>query len=326
MTDSPCTLDLVVLSGNANRPLADAVCSHLDVSLGDALVSRFPDGEINVRVDENVRGADVFIVQPTCCPQNDTLMELLLLIDSVERASAHRVTAVIPYYGYARKDRKDEGRVPIAAKMVANMLVTAGADRVLTMDLHAPQIQGFFDIPVDHLYAHPVLTRHIKAMGLTDVVCASPDIGSMKRAVGYANALGVRVASCHKERLGPDRVEINAVVGDVRDKNVLMFDDLIASGGSLAAASRALKEGGAKDIYVYATHAVMCGNAFQTLQDAPIKKLVVTDTIPIPKDKLTPKFEVVSVAGFLADAIRRIHLNMSVSYLFRDDNNQSGEN
>ena len=318
MIGSPAALKLQVLTGNANPALGAAICSHMGIELGDAYVGHFPDGEIEVKVREDVRGADVFVVQPTCHPPNDTLMELLLLIDSVKRASASRVTAVVPYYGYARKDRKDEGRVPITAKLVANMIVKAGANRVLTMDLHAPQIQGFFDIPVDHLYAYPVLLGHIRKLGLSDVVCASPDIGSMKMAIGYAQALGTAVASCHKQRLSGSEVKITAVVGNVRDKNVLMFDDLIASGGSLALASRFLKDAGAKDIYVYATHAVMCGKAFETLAEAPIKKIMVTDTIPLPSSGVPEKIEVVSVAGFLAEAIGRIHTNMSVSHMFHD--------
>jgi ribose-phosphate pyrophosphokinase len=317
------TGNLKVLAGNANPKLAGAICSHLGVPVGDAYVGRFPDGEIEVKVREDVRGADVFIIQPTCCPPNETLMELLILIDSVKRASADRITAVIPYYGYARKDRKDEGRVPITAKLVANMLVTAGVDRVLTMDLHAPQIQGFFDIPVDHLYAHPVLTRYIRKMNLENLVCASPDIGSMKMAIGYAHALGTGVVSCHKQRVNSNEVKINAVVGDPKGKNVLMFDDLIASGGSLATAAGVLRNAGALDIYVLATHAVMCGSAFQTLEQAPIKKICVTDTIPLRQANVPAKIEVVSVAPFLAEAIQRIHNNMSVSFLFKDDNGES---
>ncbi len=309
---------LTVLSGTANPDLAKAMCDHLGVRLGDAYIGRFPDGELDVKVREDVRGADVFIVQPTCHPPNETLMELLLLIDSVKRASAERVTAVMPYYGYARKDRKDEGRVPITAKLVANMIVAAGADRVLAMDLHAPQIQGFFDVPVDHLYARPVLLRYITSMHLTNLVCASPDIGSMKMAIGYANALGTGVASCHKHRMSGSEVKINAVVGEVRGKNVLMVDDLIASGGSLATASRFLKEAGAEDIHVCATHAVMCGDAYNILGSAPIKTIIVTDTIPVPKANVPDTIRVVSVAGFLAEAVKRIHMNMSVSYLFKD--------
>ena len=309
---------LKVLAGNANPALAKAVCAHLGVEVGNAMVARFPDGELEVKVHDDVRGADVFIVQPTCYPPNETLMELMLLIDSVERASAQRVTAVMPYYGYARKDRKDEGRVPITAKLVANMLVTAGVDRVLTMDLHAPQIQGFFDIPVDHLYARPVLLQHIRAMKLDNFVCASPDLGSMKMAIGYSRALGTDVASCHKQRTSGSEVEITAVVGDVAGKNVLMVDDLIASGGSLATASRFLRDAGAADIYICATHPVMCGDAFATLDKAPVKKVIVTDTIPLPESGVPEKFEVVSVAQFLAEAIKRIHMNMSVSRLFNN--------
>jgi len=318
MDESAAMSRLMILSGNANPALASAVCAALDVTLGKANIGQFPDGEIEVKIRDDVRGADIFIVQPTCYPPNETLMELLLLIDSVERASAHRVTAVMPYYGYARKDRKDEGRVPIAAKLVANMLVTAGVDRVLTMDLHAPQIQGFFDIPVDHLYAQPVLLQHIRSLNLENLVCASPDLGSMKMAIGYSNALGTGVASCHKQRISGTEVKINAVVGAVAGKNVLMVDDLIASGGSLAEASRVLKDAGALDIYVCATHPVMCGDAFNTLNDAPIDKVIVTDTIPLANSGVPDKFEVVSVAGFLAEAIKRIHTNMSVSRLFNN--------
>ena len=319
MGESAATSRLMVLTGNANPALAEALCADLGVQLGNANVSRFPDGEIEVKVRDDVRGADVFIVQPTCAPPNETLMELLLLIDSVERASAHRVTAVMPYYGYARKDRKDEGRVPIAAKVVANMLTTAGVDRVLTMDLHAPQIQGFFDIPVDHLYARPVLLRYIRSLKLENLVCASPDLGSMKMAIGYSNMLETDVASCHKQRIGDTEVKINAVVGEVAGKNVLIVDDLVASGSSLAEACRVLKDAGALDIYVCATHAVMCGDAFKTLGDAPIEKVIVTDTIPLPDSGVPDNFTVVSVAGFLAEAIKRIHMNMSVSRLFNND-------
>ncbi len=318
MAESAAMAQLVVLAGNANPRLARSVCSHLGVKLGDANVDRFADGEIEVKVRDDVRGSDVFIIQPTCTPPNDTLMELMLLIDSVQRASAHRITAVMPYYGYARKDRKDEGRVPITAKVVANMLVTAGVDRVLTMDLHAPQIQGFFDIPVDHLYAKPVLLERVRTLKLDNLVCASPDIGSMKMAIGYANALGTGVASCHKQRTSGTDVKINAIVGEVAGKNVLMVDDLVASGTSLALASQVLKDAGAGDIYVCATHAVMCGDAFETLDAAPIEKVLVTDTIPLPESGVPEKFEVVSVAGFLAEAMKRIHMNMSVSRLFND--------
>jgi len=318
MGDGIAMAPLKILTGTANPKLAEALCAHLGVKLSEVFIGRFPDGELDVKVHDDVRGSDIFIVQPTCRPQNETLMELLLLIDSVRRASADRVTAVLPYYGYARKDRKDEGRVPITAKLVANMIVTAGASRVLTMDLHAPQIQGFFDIPVDHLYASPVLLKHIRAMNLENFVCASPDIGSMKRAVGYSQALGTSVASCHKQRVGGESVKVIAVVGDVQGKNVLMFDDLIASGTSLASASEFLKDAGARDIYVCATHAVMCGNAFRTLDEAPIKKIIVTDTIPLPESGVPDKIQVVSIAGFMAEAIKRIHTNMSVSHLFQE--------
>ncbi len=310
--------EMKILSGTANPALTQTICSHLGIPVSAAMITRFPDGELNIKVQDDVRGTDLFIVQPTCCPQNEMLMELLMLIDCASRASAGRITAVVPYYGYARKDRKDEGRVPITAKLVANMLVTAGADRVLVMDLHAPQIQGFFDIPVDHLFAKPVFLKRLKQMDLGDLVCASPDIGSMKMAINYAHVLGTPVASCHKQRITSETVKITAVVGDVEDKNVLIVDDLIASGGSIATAAEYLKEAGARNIYVCATHPVLCGNAISLLDDAPISKVFVADTIPLPDSGVPEKFEVVSVAPFIAEAIKRIHMNMSVSYLFRD--------
>jgi ribose-phosphate pyrophosphokinase len=347
--------ELRILCGNANPRLARAICRHLTeafrsecdlgIQLTEAAVRRFPDGEIDVKIREDVRGTDVFIVQPTCTTTvdetvasprtwggqparqtvNDMLMELLLLIDSARRSSATRITAVMPYYGYARKDRKDEGRVPIAAKLAANMLVAAGVDRVLTMDLHAPQIQGFFDIPVDHLYARKVLLDAVRKLGIENLVCASPDIGSMKMAIGFAAVLQCGVASCHKQRKGPEEVEINAVVGDVKGCNVLLLDDLIASGSSLAKAAQVLKQAGALEVYAAATHAVMCGSALETLGKSEIRRLFVTDTIP-PLAGLPANVEVVSVARLLAQAIRRIHMNLSVSHLFHDEDTDGSGN
>ena len=320
MGESAATSRLMVLTGNANPALARAVCADLGVQLGNANVGRFPDGEIEVKVHDDVRGADVFIIQPTCAPPNETLMELLLLIDSVERASAHRVTAVMPYYGYARKDRKDEGRVPIAAKVVANMLVTAGVDRVLTMDLHAPQIQGFFSVPVDHLYARTVICDHIKSTRIDDLVVCSPDAGFAKSAAAYANLLGVPVVIGNKTR--PDhseQAEILEVIGQVEGRNVLMVDDFTTTGGSLCSMANVLKQRGAKDIYAAVSHGVLSKGASDRIQNSLIAKLFMTDTIESPMEPLCDRIEVISVAPLFAQAIRSIHDRTSVSMLFPDE-------
>ena len=252
---------LKIFSGNANPVLARKICEHLSIQLGRASVGRFPDGEIDLKVEEDVRGADVFLVQPTCPPVNENLTELLVFIDCLRRASAARITAVLPYYGYARKYRKDEGRVPITAKLVANIITEAGADRVLTMDLHAAQIQGFFDIPVDHLLAFPVISKYFEELQSKDLVIVTPDVGGIKLARNYSKKLGVKMAIVDKRRVGPEETEVGFVIGDVADKNVVMIDDLIATGGSIAQAANVLKEKGAKDIYVGATHPLFCGSA-----------------------------------------------------------------
>jgi len=308
---------MFVCTGNANPGLAKAICDYLDIPLGNAAVGRFPDGEVSVKVNQDVRGADAFVVQPTCPPVNDNLMELLILIDCLRRASADRVTAVLPYYGYARKDRKDEGRVPITAKLVANLIVQAGADRVVAVDLHATQIQGFFDVPVDHLYGELTLARHYRQRELDDLVVVSPDVGSIKLARAYADHLHAGLALVDKRRVSPDQTETDFFIGNVRDKNVLMVDDMIATGGSVAEAARLLQEQGAKSCQVAATHAVFCGPAFERLAAAPIDEITVTDTIPLSGEGAALPITVVSVASLLAEAIKRIHLDESVSSLFQ---------
>lgn len=309
---------LKIFSGNANLALAKKICEHLSIQLGDASVGRFPDGEIDLKVNEDVRGADVFLIQPTCPPVNENLTELLIFMDCLKRASATRITAVLPYYGYARKDRKDEGRVPITAKLVANLITEAGADRVLTVDLHAAQIQGFFDIPVDHLLAFPVLSKYFERLKADDLVVVTPDVGGIKLVRNYSKKLGVKMAIVDKRRVGPDETEIGFVIGEVANKNVVMMDDLIATGGSIAQAAKVLKERGAKDIYVGATHPVFCGAAVEKLSAAPIKEIVVTDTIPLNEKakSLGDKIKILSISGLLGDAIMRIHRHESVSSLF----------
>ena len=309
---------LKIFSGNANPALAKKICEHLSIELGNAYVGRFPDGEIDLKVNEDVRGADVFLVQPTCPPVNENLTELLIFIDCLKRASAARITAVLPYYGYARKDRKDEGRVPITAKLVANIITESGADRVLTMDLHAAQIQGFFDIPVDHLLAFPVISKYFERLVSSDLVVVTPDVGGIKLVRNYSKKLGIKMAIVDKRRVGPDETEIGFVIGDVANKNVVMIDDLIATGGSIAQAANVLKERGAKDIYVGATHPVFCGSAVEKLSAAPIREIVVTDTIPLSEKAkgLNNKIKVLSISELLGDAIMRIHRHESVSSLF----------
>ena len=312
--------DIKIFTGNSNRALVERVCDYLSIPLGNATVGKFPDGEIDVKVDEDVRGADIFIIQPTCPPVNDSLAELLILIDCFKRASSARITAVLPYYGYARKDRKDEGRVPITAKLVANLITKAGADRLLTMDLHAAQIQGFFDIPVDHLLAFPVISDYYREKDLSDFVVVSPDVGGIKIARLYSNHLHMRLAVVDKRRFGPEDIEVGFVIGDVEGRNAIIIDDLIATGGSICQAARVLKEKGAKDIYVAATHPVLCGTAVEKLKEAPIKEIAVTDTIPLNEDAkgLGSKIKVLTVSNLLGEAIKRIHTNTSISSMFTE--------
>ena len=310
--------DLKIFSGRANPDLSQRICEYLGIPPGRISMGNFPDGEISCKVDEDVRGRDVFLVQPTCPPVNDHLMELLIMIESCKRASAERVTAVMPYYGYARQDRKDEGRVPITAKLVANIITRAGADRVLTMDLHAPQIQGFFDVPVDHLYAAPVLHAYFKGLGFPeeDVVVVSPDEGSIKRTLGHAERLGGRLAIVDKRRTGAETRQANIIGYPVEGKIALMFDDMISTGSSICGAAYRLAEAGTKKIFVGVTHGVLCGPAIERLRSAPIDRVIITDSIPLTPDKAIPKIEVKSVAPLLGEAIKRIHRNESVSRLF----------
>ncbi|MBU1087846.1 MAG: ribose-phosphate pyrophosphokinase [Candidatus Omnitrophica bacterium] len=307
---------LTVFTGNANPQLAKDICKHLGVALGDAFVGQFSEGEIQVRVDQNVRGKDVFVIQPTCPPTNDNLMELLILIDALARASAGRITAVIPYYGYARQDRKDQPRVPITAKLVANLIANAGADRVLTMDLHAGQIQGFFDIPVDHLFAAPVLIEHFRKFAGENVVIVSPDVGGVKMARAFAKRLDAPLGIVDKRRIDGLSTEAMNVLGDVEGKIAILIDDMCATAGSLTEAANALKKKGAKEVYAGVTHGVFSGPALERIEKSGLKEIVVTDSIPISADKKHPKVKVVSIAKLLAEAIKRIHNEESVSSLF----------
>lgn len=307
--------NMVVFSGTANEALSGAVAEALGVSLGKVEISRFADGELFVKLDENVRGVDVFIVQPTL-PGRDSLMQLFLLLDAATRASASRVTAVMPYFGYARQDRKDQPRVSLAAKLVANLITTAGADRVLTMDLHAAQIQGFFDIPVDHLYASPVFMEFFEGLDLSEFTVVAPDLGSVKMARAYANKLGVPLAIVEKRRPHANATEVMNVIGmsEVEGRNLLMIDDMIDTGGTLIGAAEALKEAGAKEIYACATHPVFSGDALERLEASVISKLVVTDTFPARRE--SDKLQILPVAPLFADAILRIHRSESISSLF----------
>ncbi|PIQ89812.1 MAG: phosphoribosylpyrophosphate synthetase [Candidatus Omnitrophica bacterium CG11_big_fil_rev_8_21_14_0_20_42_13] len=307
---------LMVVSGNANPKLAKEICACLRVKLGDVLVGRFSEGEIRIKVNEDVRGKDVFVIQPTCPPVNDNLMELLILLDALRRASAKRITAVIPYYGYARQDRKDQPRVPITAKLVANLLDNAGADRVLTMDLHAGQIQGFFDIPVDHLFAINVFVEYIERMKFDNLVVVSPDVGGIKMARAYAKRLSAALAIVDKRRISPEKAEVMNILGEVKDRDALIVDDLAATGGSLVEAASAIKKAGAKNIYAAISHGVLSGNANENIAQSVIKELFITDTIPFKPAESNKKIKVLSVAGLLAEAIRRIRKEESVSSLF----------
>jgi ribose-phosphate pyrophosphokinase len=309
---------LKIFSGTANPELAKNIAKSLKVPLGDIMVTRFSEGEIRVKINEDVRGRDIFIIQPTCPPVNDNVMELLIMLDAFWRASARRVTAVLPYYGYARQDRKDQPRVPITAKLIANIVTEAGADRALTMDLHAQQIQGFFDIPVDHLYAFPVIANYFRKKKLKNLTVVSPDVGGIKMARAYAKGLNADLAIVDKRRSGPNEVEAMNLIGEVRGKTVLVPDDMIATGGSLVEAVNALVKFGAKDIYASCTHAVLSGNAMEKLEKSVLKEVVVTDTIPIPREKRIGKITVLPVAPLFGEAIMRIHNEESISSLFND--------
>jgi len=311
--------DMKIFSGRSHRALAKKVCTYLGLPTGKIKLEDFPDGEIFCKIEEDVRGRDIFLIQPTCPPVNDSLVELLIMIDSFMRASAERITAVIPYFGYARQDRKDEGRVPITAKLAANMIVRAGADRVLAMDLHAAQIQGFFDVPVDHLYSAPVIDEHFIKMDLEDddLVIVSPDEGSIKRALQHMNRLGGRLAIVDKRRADAEQTSAEHVIGaSVEGRTALIFDDMISTAGSITGAARLMHKRGARQIFLAATHGILCGNAMEKISQDFIDGVILTDTIPLAPEKAIDKITVLSVAPLLGEAIKRIHRNESVSRLF----------
>jgi ribose-phosphate pyrophosphokinase len=309
--------ELKIFSGNANLALAQEISEYLGQKLGEATVSLFSDGEIRVKIDENVRGADVFVVQSCCQPVNDSLMELLIIIDALKRSSANRITAVIPYFGYARQDRKDQPRVPITAKLVADLITTAGADRVLTMDLHAGQIQGFFNVPVDHLYAMPVLLDYIKKTNVDELVVVSPDAGGVERARAFAKRIQANLAIIDKRREGPNQAQVMNIIGDIKDKSVLLLDDMIDTAGTIVQGAQACADQGARKVWTACTHAVLSGPALERLQKSCISQVVTTNTIPLRgKEQVCPKIHQLSVAPLLGEAIRRIHEDESVSSLF----------
>ena len=308
-----------VFTGNANRPLAESVCQFLGIPLGAATVSTFSDGEILMQIDENVRGMDVFVIQPLCFPVNNNLMEMLIMMDALKRASARRITAVIPYFGYARQDRKSAPRVPITAKLVADLISAAGADRVLTVDLHAGQIQGFFNIPVDHLYAKPVLLDYLHKKDFNDLVVVSPDAGGTERARAFAKKLNSSLAIIDKRRDSgkPNQAELMHIIGEVADRDVLLLDDMVDTGGTIVQAAHALKERGALKVYGACTHAVLSGPAVDRFKSSPFDEVIVTDTVPLgDKGEQYDRFTVLSVAGLLGQAVARVHTEESISSLF----------
>lgn len=307
---------LRIFTGNSNPPLVEKIAQHLGVSIGKSVVKNFSDGEINVEIDESVRGMDVFVIQSICHPVNNNLMELLIMIDALKRASAERITAVLPYYGYARQDRKVSPRAPISAKLIADLITTAGASRILTVDLHAGQIQGFFNIPVDHLYAAPVLLGYLRQLK-DDIVIVSPDAGGVERARAYAKRLDSSLAIIDKRREAPNVSQVMNIIGEVKDKVAVLVDDMVDTGGTLVRAAHALAEKGAKSVYACCTHPVLSGNAVEILMGSPIVELIVTDTIPLRSEAAgCPKIKVLSISELLADAIRRIYRDESVSCLF----------
>ena len=305
-----------LLSGNAHPALAKAIADYIGEPLGGVQISRFPDGEIFVKIVENIRGEDVFIIQPTCYPPNENIMELLIIIDAAKRASANRITPVFPFYGYGRQDRKDQPRVPITAKLVANLLTAAGADRIIAMDFHAQQIQGFFDIPVDHLFASPVIVKHLRQRALKDLVVVSPDPGGLKMAYAYSNMLGAGLAIVGKQRKTATEVEAINVVGDVEGRNVLLVDDLTTTAGTLTSAAKLLKQRGALRITAAVTHCLVTEQGVERLKNSPIEEMITTDSVP-PRALDGFPVTVLSVAEMLGEAILRVHNNQSVTSLFR---------
>jgi ribose-phosphate pyrophosphokinase len=306
---------LKIFSGNSNRALAEKICRSIGAPLGEAVVTSFPDGETFVKIDENIRGHDVYIIQSTCPPTNHHLMEMLIMMDAARRASAQRITAVLPFYGYARQDRKDQPRVPITAKLVANLLVSAGANRVLTMDLHSQQIQGFFDIPVDHLYASPVFFEHLAKLASDRLIVCSPDVGGMKMAAAYADALGAGLGMVAKKRKSATKVEAISLVGDVEGKDVLLVDDITETAGTLIAAAKILREHGARSVRAAVSHCILSETAIERLKGGMIDELITTDSVPLDARGLP--VTVLSIAPLLGQAIQRINSNESVTSLFR---------
>ena len=309
--------DIKIFAGNANHELAEKICKELGTKLGDSQVSTFSDGEISVDIGETVRGVDVFVVQPTSPPAvNDNIMELLIMMDAFKRASAGRINAVVPYYGYARQDRKAKSRQPITSKLVADIITAAGADRVLSMDLHAAQLQGFFDIPLDHLLGGPILADYFKSMACSNTVVVSPDVGGVQRARNFARLLDLPIAIIEKRRQKANESEVMNVIGDIEGKDTIIVDDIIDTAGSMTKAAEALMKMGAKSVCACCTHPVLSGPAIERIENSVIKKLVVTDTIALPKEKQIDKIDVVSVAPMFAKAITRIYQNESISSLF----------
>jgi len=311
--------NLKLFSGSGNAELARAVCKYLEIPLGGAKVERFADGEKVIRIEDDVRGRDCFVLQSTCRPVDEHLVELLIYLDCLRRASAKRITAVVPYFGYARQDRKDEGRVPITAKLVANLITTAGADRVLAIDLHAAQVQGFFDIPVDHLSGELVLSKYFRDKKIGNLTIVSPDVGNMKIASRYAERLGGDLAIVHKKRLSGSETLAQEIIGEVRERNIVMCDDIIATAGTICSAAKLVKDRGAEKIYIGATHGVFAGQALERLREAQIDEIVVTDTIPLTQEaRDRGDIKVLTVSSMLGEAIKRIHRNESVSNLFTE--------
>ncbi len=309
--------NIKVFSGSGSPALTSAICKYLGVPVGGAKVEGFPDGEKHIKLEDDVRGRDCFVVQSTCQPVDENLMELLIYLDCLKRASAKRITAVVPYFGYARQDRKDEGRVPITAKLVANLITQAGADRVIAIDLHAQQLQGFFDIPVDHLTAEPVLSMYFKKKKLQNLTVVSPDVGNMKMATRYVSRLGAELAIIHKRRVDDADVECDEIIGRVEGRNILMCDDIISTAGTISSAAKLVKQRGADKIYVSVTHGVFVSQAIDRLKECDFDEIVVTDTIPLPeRAKELGNVKVLSIAELLGEAIKRIHRNESVSSIF----------
>ena len=309
--------DIKLFTGNSNSALAKEICQYVGQDLSQATVTTFSDGEIRLRIEENVRGADVFLIQSCCHPVNTSIMELLIMLDAIKRSSASRITAVVPYYGYARQDRKDQPRVPITAKLMADLLTTAGAQRVLTMDLHAGPIQGFFDIPVDHLYATPILLNYIRSEGFTDLVVVSPDAGGVERARAFAKHLNAGLAIIDKRREGANNAQIMNIIGDVKGKHALLLDDMIDTAGTIVQTAQACMDNGALSTWAGCTHPVLSGPALDRIQESCLKEVVVTNTIPLNgKDQRCTKIRVLSVASLLGEAILRIHREESVTSLF----------